>query len=129
MRRTVCARIGELGSTSTANMAFAGIGQKPPCSHATSRRRAMLRDFITYLAVAIAAGGVIGWLFAKRQTATLQESLDRLNARVQALAPQNEEQREVARRDEERMRLAYQQAADWVKLTNNVTWTMSSIYL
>jgi hypothetical protein len=52
-----------------------------------------------------------------------------LDARVQALAPEGDDPREVARRDEERIRLAYQQAADWVKLANNVTWTMSSIYL
>jgi hypothetical protein len=92
----------------------------------------MSRDNIFYIAiviVAIGAGAGAGWLSAKRRTATLQESLQRLEDTLAALTPEPQDQKEVARWDEERMRLAYQQAADWVKLANNVTWTMTSIYL
>jgi hypothetical protein len=88
-----------------------------------------LVQFGIYVLAAIAAGGLVGWLFAGKQISRLQESIDQVRSRLNTLTLVGDDRKEAAKCDEERFRLAYQQAADWVKLANSVTWTMSSIYL
>jgi hypothetical protein len=82
-----------------------------------------------YVVCAGLFGGLIGWLFAGKRINRLQESIDQVRSALNVLTLQGDDQKEAAKRDEERSRLAYQQAADWVKLANSITWTMSSIYL
>jgi hypothetical protein len=99
----------------------------------------MSQGFIFYLieaVVAVLVGGLAGWLLARRRLASLQTSLQELETSVQNLsatvtnlASTAQNNATVATWKEERVRLAYTQAADWLKLANNVTWTMSSIYL
>jgi len=79
--------------------------------------------------VSVGVGAALVWFFVRNRVARLEDSLIRTQGRLDALQLPENRAEEVFGLNEERTRLAYQQAADWVKLANNVTWTMSSIYL
>jgi hypothetical protein len=79
--------------------------------------------------LAAVIGGIVARVVARRQVNALSTRHDTLAEQVRTLTLGPEDTKEAARFAEERMRLSYQQAADWVKMSNSITWTMSSIYL
>jgi hypothetical protein len=85
--------------------------------------------YLVVVAIFAGAGGALVWFYVRSRVATLADLIIQIRGELEQLGPTDAQRVATVEQNEERTRLAYQQAADWVKLANNVTWTMSSIYL
>lgn len=69
-------------------------------------------------------------MFWGRKIWALRADLNALRHQVEELPNLTDENRLfLAQQTEARRLLSYQQAADWLRMTNNITWTLSSVYL
>jgi hypothetical protein len=73
------------------------------------------------------------------RTSTFNQAVGGLQTRIAALEADKEslttqttlsdQGKLVVQRDIDRSKIAHQQASDWVRMVNSITWTLSSIYL